>query len=45
MLLEATDVCVSSLLTEFPELWKPFVVRVCTCSRWHLDYPHFIYAA
>lgn len=26
VLSEATDVCVSSLLSEFPELWKPYVV-------------------
>ena len=38
VLSEATDVCVSSLLHEFPELWKPFVVRVCMCSCWHFDY-------
>lgn len=26
VLSEANDVCVASLLTEFPEFWKPYVV-------------------
>ena len=35
ILADSLDVCVSSLLLDFPELWKPYVV-MSTCSNTHV---------